>query len=399
MIVVGGTYEEYCRYPLRNRVMGSGLRAALLLSKVVPDVSFYSAVDDTLRETAEITAGSFDLELKWSKRNSPVSFGYITPLFPPAIDSSEVDGINIEVETHENALVFGMIESSTKIKAKSIILDPQQPKSNMAFHRSDFSCDRFALVANKSETTEMARDSNVKQAALKLQKEFAADVVVTKLGAIGALVTTAKGQNAIGPLPTTSVMPIGSGDAFAAGFAWAWAEQGMDSVAAARVGSKFAAYHVYSEDFPSSRAQLDECSFLSAELTPREPRIYLAGPFFSLSEQILVDSLFKDIVALGADVFSPYHDVGFGGDEVVAEDLKGIEESDAVLALLDNADPGTVYEVGWASQLGRPVIGYATDKDSDALKMLRGSGVKIVDDLSTAVYRAIWLGMGGKKTD
>jgi nucleoside 2-deoxyribosyltransferase len=89
-------------------------------------------------------------------------------------------------------------------------------------------------------------------------------------------------------------------------------------------------------------------------------------------------------------VFSPLHDVGVGGDEVAKPDLEGLEGCSAVLALLDEIDVGTSVEIGWAAAKGIPVVGYSSRPADDAWKMVRGTGGTVVDDLSTAVYRAVW---------
>jgi nucleoside 2-deoxyribosyltransferase len=86
--------------------------------------------------------------------------------------------------------------------------------------------------------------------------------------------------------------------------------------------------------------------------------VYLAGPFFSLAERWLVETSRAVLAGLGASVFSPLHDVGVGGDEVAAPDLDGLRRADAVFALLDGWDPGTVYEVGWAHREDLPVVGF-----------------------------------------
>ncbi len=96
---------------------------------------------------------------------------------------------------------------------------------------------------------------------------------------------------------------------------------------------------------------------------------------------------------LGADPFSPYHDVGVGGLEVAAKDLAGLDTSNSVLALLDAFDTGTVFEVGYAVRNGTPVVAYLDPRKTDQLTMIEGAGVEVTDDLATSIYRAIWAGM------
>ena len=126
----------------------------------------------------------------------------------------------------------------------------------------------------------------------------------------------------------------------------------------------------------------------------REPRVYLAGPFFDLPQRWLVEFAKRSLVGLGAEVFSPLHDVGTGGDEVAAADLEGLSGCGAVLALVDGWDAGTVFECGWASRAGIPVIAFAADPSSEEAKMLVGDGAEMHSDLSSAVYRSIWAAAG-----
>jgi nucleoside 2-deoxyribosyltransferase len=86
--------------------------------------------------------------------------------------------------------------------------------------------------------------------------------------------------------------------------------------------------------------------------------------------------------------------VGGGGPEVAAKDIEGLERSSAVLALLDGADAGTMFEAGYATARGIPVVGYAERRDTEGWKMLGGTGAEIHTDLSTAAYRTIWYAMG-----
>ena len=119
----------------------------------------------------------------------------------------------------------------------------------------------------------------------------------------------------------------------------------------------------------------------------------MAGPFFSLGERWLVETARQGLLDLGAEVFSPLHDVGSGGDEVAKKDLAALRRCKSMLALLDHGDRGTVYEAGFARAQGLDVVGFANDPTANSLKMLRGTGVKVYSDLSTAVYNSVWAGM------
>ncbi len=93
----------------------------------------------------------------------------------------------------------------------------------------------------------------------------------------------------------------------------------------------------------------------------------------------------------GLQVFSPYHDVGLGSaHDVVGQDLQAIEECDLVLAISDGLDAGTVYEIGYARALRKPVVVYSERHKGESLKMMEGSGCTLCDNYTTALYTTLW---------
>jgi hypothetical protein len=231
---------------------------------------------------------------------------------------------------------------------------------------------------------------------------YGAEVVVVKDSCRGCLVVTRDAAPIrVSPHPTPSVWPLGSGDVFAAGFAYAWGI-GADPAEAARVASNSAAWWCGTgvKEVPASilggAPVADALNGVSPELRISEalPTLYLAAPFFTLAERWLVE-LCRDVLTdLGVIVFSPLHDVGAGGVEVAMQDLDGLKKSDAVLALLDGDDPGTLYEAGWAHGHSLPIVCFSNQASSSGAKMLVGTGAEIHPDLSTALYRAVWAAYG-----
>jgi nucleoside 2-deoxyribosyltransferase len=127
--------------------------------------------------------------------------------------------------------------------------------------------------------------------------------------------------------------------------------------------------------------------------------VYLAGPFFTIADRWFVSLIYDALHDLGAEVFSPMHDVGLGGKEVAKADLNGLKRSNSVLALLERGDVGTAFEAGWATRGQKPVVVYLeVGPDSEGMKMLSGTGAYIYSDLSSALYWAVWTGMGLKPT-
>lgn len=398
MIVVGGTYWERVAFPEDRRLRGSGLRAAMALRRM--GVRLVSAVEEGGREKAEFAAGSFGLDVEWVKRTSPVGFSYFVPLAAPLIDGREARLVDAPGEVADDlVLVFGMLEApigSVPVSADVLVVDPQRPRDATRLDLSNLKHGRLAVVANAAETRALSghADGDLADAAEDLRGMHDAEVVVVKNGARGALVVTADGRAAVGPHPTGSVWPLGSGDVFAAAFAHAWGRRNADPVEAARAAS--AAVSLWCADRYAESALDDKPTAAVGELEPvgEDPRVYLAGPFFDLGQRWLVELVRDAAVGLGADVFSPLHDVGPGGEEVAAEDIRGLRGCGSLLVLLDGADPGTMFEAGYATRMGLPVVGYADRSYDESVKMPRGTGAEIHDDLSTAVYRAIWAAMG-----
>ncbi len=390
MIVVGGSYSEGCMRPADRRLRGSGLRAAITLRGVVPDLVLHTALSESEILDFEAVSGAFGIEAHAASRDSPITFNYFTPLSPPAIDGMDARMLAPIDATDDVVLRFGMLERDQQIDVScaTLIVDPQG--ETRALPSGDLRPERLAIVANEREIRRLGGADDTNRAAGLLLKSSNAEAIVVKSGARGARVIRNDGEVLVGPLPTQRVHPIGSGDAFSAAFAWAFGVKGADAVEAARVAS------AYTSEFVSSVVELalaDGPVPALAEFS-EAPTVYLAGPFFGLGQEWLVDLVRHALVDLGAVPFSPLHDVGRGGPEVAQKDLDGLDRSAAILALVDDLDVGTIFEIGYAVRCGKPVVAYLDPQQSGNLTMLEGTGVEITDDLSTAVYRSVWRAMG-----
>lgn len=395
MIVVGGIYGELCHIPALNQIVGSGLRAAGALATAVPGIQLYGAVEKQSTELAQAVAASLSVSLTLAERSEPVSFDYYTPLSDPGING-RLATVDCEIDAESDAaLVFGMLEAKPRVSADRMVLDPQQPRDLTGLDLSRLSFNQLAICANVNETLQIGGRKSVHAAARQVLKRTGATVVVTKCGPLGSIVTTTKGHSFVGPSITKSVSPIGTGDVYAAAFAYAWAAEKLSPLKSARLASRAAASWAVSESMPLDFGEGSQLRNLRLAPFLRErPRVYLAGPYFSLGQKWLIDLLLHSLSGLGARVNSPFHEIGPGGDEVARMDLRLLEHSDSVLAVLDDRDPGTLFEVGWATRKGIPVVGLAADKFGEWRKMITGTGTQIYDDLSTAAYAAIWRGAG-----
>lgn len=390
MIVVGGTYREVCARPTIRRLRGSGLRAALTLRSLGTDVVLQTSVTPAEeREAAAVLTPDQSPRIAPIPRNMPVTFTYFTPVSPPVIDGESARMEGPIAASNDAVLRFSFLEQAldVRIQCRTLIVDPQGQTASLPIDGVTY--ERLAVVANEREVRRLGGDSDEIEAAMQLRAASGADVVIVKCGARGCIVVARHSITALGAYPTDEVHAIGSGDVFSGAFAHAYATQGMDAIEAADLASRYTAEYVNTGDEralggPSARRQY--------RFGPRVP-VYLAAPFFGLSQLWLVDLVRQSLIDAGAVPFSPFHDVGLGGPEVAQADLDGLDRCDAVLALVDDMDAGTIFEIGYAIRSEKPVVAYLDPLRSSQLTMLEGSGVEVTSDLATAIYRAIWRGM------
>lgn len=389
MKIVGGTYREQCANPRYDGLVGSGVRAAASLAASGSDIQLTTAVHKSEELEAGVVADTLYINVDTVERTRPVTFTYFTPLNSPVVGGFGARlKENISVED-DAVLLFGLIENGkVRARGRRVVVDPQRPRNLTDEDLPNVDADQQAWALNERETTQLAGIQDVFAAASRLVAERGLSVVITKRGPQGALVTTADGhQVEVGACVTDSVFPIGSGDVFAATFAWGWADQNLDPVEAATLASNATAHWCETRDFPTPIEVLDGTVSRESVPTVKSGPVYLAGPFFNLQQRWLVDVV---NASLAPHVWSPSHEVGAGGLEVAKQDLDGLQLCDSVLALLDDNDQGTVFEVGWATKMGIPVVTYAEHLDTEGSKMLLGTGSLYYADLSTAVYQAQW---------
>jgi nucleoside 2-deoxyribosyltransferase len=95
--------------------------------------------------------------------------------------------------------------------------------------------------------------------------------------------------------------------------------------------------------------------------------LYLAGPLFTQAERAWNLRLAAMLTQAGHSVFLPQAEVQaiatLDADTIFQVDVDGVRSADAVVAVLDGADPdsGTSFECGMAFALGLPIIALRTD--------------------------------------
>jgi hypothetical protein len=390
--IVGGIYIEECIQPSWDFVMGSAGRAALAVSGILTGrLNLVSYVSSKMRKAADDLAASSGATLIPHDSGYAVSFKYLhslsTPIIRPSPDRMQAhQPILVEGEA---VLRYGMLEGDAIVHADVAVYDPQSAFGAVRFGQNGSTARRLAIVMNRAEAASMTGKTDPHEAAAASLDE-GAEVVIVKMGSHGALVATKDRTKNIPAFESKHVWKIGSGDVFSSTFAAYWSCEGLDPFSAAEAASRATAYYCETRSLPAPRFD-DLMQGTNAAVTPRSGKVYLAGPFFDLGQRWLVEETRFLLRDLGADVFSPVHDVGSGvASQVVPSDIEGLEAADVVFAILNGRDPGTLFEVGYARKRGIPVVALAQNVTDEDLKMVDGTGCEIFDDYVSALYHAIW---------
>lgn len=388
--IIGGVYRERCGWPGWNQLFGSGGRAAAAISGLGSTIELHScasaAVAKEFADVAELYGFSFHPQVSLQQ----IAFDYVHPMSIPQISPSparieKLPAINVEGEA---VVRFGMMESNGIVRAGRCVYDPQSAFGPESFHANGSTADELAIVANRAEALAMGGGTDPVDAARSVLWSEPASVFVLKLGAQGSRVLTADTDDLVPAFRSDGAFTIGSGDVFAATFAFCWAVRRMEPVAAARVASTAVAEYVASRSLPIRPIEVLSAQVLP-ELIVKAGEVYLASPFFTMSQRWLVDEARRCLAEVGLKVFSPFHEIGPGPAEIVAPaDIEALRRCDLVFAVVDGLDSGTIFEMGYANAIGKPVYGLSQNVSEEDLKMLQGSGCRLYDDFTTAVHHA-----------
>lgn len=396
--VVGGVYFEKCIKPTWDYVYGSAGRAAIAIASLGTSVDLHAYFSP---KSSGQFGGDFALVEKLTVHQTSIKeaikFSYLHDLAVPGISGRPAALYSAIPLEAEKVIRFGMLEGDAKVKADWAVYDPQNQGDPIPFGANGSTANHLALILNTWEARKLSglSDKSLTECAAKIAEQNVAEVVVIKMGPQGALVWTKTGADQVPAYRTTNVWKIGSGDCFVAHFGHAWMHEGMTPVEAANIASLATAFYCESRILPSPD-DLSGYHPATVNVAPGYaggtiPQVYLAGPFFDLPQIWMVEQAREQLRGMGLKVFSPYHDIGLGSAaDVVQKDIKGIQDSDLVFAIVDGHDTGTVFEVGFARSIGKPVIVYSERESEESLKMMEGTGCIISKNFATAVYAAVW---------
>lgn len=394
--VVGGVYRERCMRPAWREIYGSAGRAASAIASMGASVSLHSYFDPVAAEVLTSRGVFEEFNVSRNTTSQAIAFDYDHGLATPRILGRGLVEGPLRV-SGSRVLRFGLMDGDAIVHGRKVVYDPQDAYAPAAFHANGSTADELALVLNQHEAALMTgmEDASAVQMAERLIESHHAAAVVIKRGALGALVHDGRGVATVPAYQSRKVWKIGSGDNFAAHFAFRWLHEGRSPVESADFASRATAYYCQTRGFATPQVmesfKPDPIVPSQAFLEGRRPMVYLAGPFFSLAQLWLIEQVRNDLLAAGLKVFSPYHDVGHGSaEDVVQLDLAGINDADLLFAVGDGMDPGTIYEIGYARAKGKPVIVYCENESDENKKMMEGSDCLLCDDYVSSIYQTLW---------
>ena len=398
MKIIGGTYFERVQSPDYYELYGSGLRAAAWLSGV-DDISLatvcYADSLSLARQKSALYGFRLD-EVPWRGSRAPV-FRYETPLTGATYYEDFEKRLSELPEFFDDVVLqFGMLEGHGKVHGRRVVYDPQSPCAPEGFYESGSSATELVMILNASEARALWGEMSWEET---ISREFGAHStlkgVIVKNGPFGARLYDRSNPSGrfIPAYRSDSVFPVGSGDIYSATFAHYWGVENLPMAEAADMASRAVSVYVQSRGVVSP---MRPDAVISETFIPVPERgyselgsVYLAAPFFNSVDVIAVNRMFELFTEHCIPVFSPYHRVGLGdASRVYGADIEGLKAAKVVFANVCGFDPGTVYEVGYAAALKKPVVVYAEGCGVEHLTMF--CGCRVYTDLSAAFYNVVW---------
>ena len=394
--IIGGTYKEYSIEPLHDQIFGSGLRAAqLLLENTSVKVTYKTAGNNTVKrhlKNYESVFSNFSYDI--TQTNSLVEFKYGFLLENPSIYPSVYSfKTKPELEINEdNLVVFGMLDANISATANKVIYDPQNSFNPIKFSEK-CKANQVIYIINKAEAKTISGEDDMENMINFFFDKEKVYALVIKDGPLGANLYKDKKLIKTAPIyKTKNVFKIGSGDIFTTTFAYYWLVRQSKIEDCLITASYTTALYCNTGSLCKLFDSKEKLSplLLNPE-TLSSKTIYLAGPIFTLSNLLLIDKIRDVFLNMGINVFSPYHDVGIGNQKDIAiKDLEGIDNADAIFAIIDGLDSGTLIELGYAMAKNKKIIGYNKNENSDSLLMLKAANYTSFEDLTSAIYNTIW---------
>lgn len=396
--IIGGFYKELCLYPDWDYHFGSGGRAAAILSGFGEKICFHSYVHKSKERDFKYFSNIYKIDIELLSSTEIINFEYYHALSAPNIHTLN-NPIEIQQQTIINediVICYGMMEAQNPIiNADYVVFDPQSENNPSMIFDNGSKINHLALILNAEEGKKFTSENNIENIAQAFfKKTNNLEVLILKDGPFGAHLFYNNMYYYIDAYQTNNVFKIGSGDVFVAIFGYLWAKDKLNPVEAAEKASIATAMYCENKIFQIDKNSLFKNNNLKKINIDKEKfnkAIYLAGPFFTMADRWLIEEAKFQLEKFNANVFSPLHDVGYGkSDFIVKEDLKGIDKADILYAVLNDYDPGTIFEIGYAISKNIPVVIFIENKIQINMTMFEGSGCIIENDFTTSIYKVIW---------
>jgi hypothetical protein len=378
MIIVGGTYIEECKWPESHRLMGSGARAALVISDLSPGSELYTYVDPANRDDLKFTMTKVKPRLR--ARREPITFYYEHPLTSPPEQQPNKPlpkGPSWAI-TGDTVLAFPLRECKVLVNADRAVIEIS-PREDERIERGKIGT--LALIAGQDGLPDpsSATAPDLRSRAEGWLIKYDADLIIIRWQAGGGVLFDGKRQWDIPAYVVRNWFKIGAGNVFCAMFAHYWGEQKMDALRAAELASRSSAYYASELAIPMvAEGALPAMETFNPTI---ECKIFIASPWSSMAQRWLLNQAIDSLDRLGLRTVSAY--------DLKRRDIEAqLDRCDAVLVLAEGADIASVLAVGLARVRHLPIVVLAEDSKESRLDW-QGTDCEIASDFASAIYRAM----------
>lgn len=268
----------------------------------------------------------------------------------------------------EKALVIARALKSDNVK---VAIDIQHDVYSLVdLERLSAECD--FLFGNYQNFVELTGEQSIEEIVKSLNL-VDGKVLIVKMGIRGSMVIVGEEILKVPSFQSNFKITVGAGDTYDAVF-MTGIVNGLDLYASAERASLAAATVIESTNDNPADALADFSNTTFRQriyISPQnasKTQIYIAGHFHSLPMREYINSVASALEHIGFKTFVPHRDVGVVGRfglspaEAYARDVEGLRNSQAVIAVLDNASRGgTFVEIGMAVERDIPVFALCTD--------------------------------------
>lgn len=268
MQIAGGIYIEICESPFWQGIWGSGLRAAMFLSRIDAQLILHGYYGGSLTNLFH-RADDIGIKLNIRQRKNDIAFAYFHSLSdpfvePPIARMEREESFDLE---GRSVLRFGFLEGTARVRGERVVYDPQAPREPEQFFANGSVAEELALVLNEQELRAYSKSDDINRGVRTVLESGGANVIVVKQGIWGALVFAREMAPFQVPMyHSAHTFKIGTGDVFSGVFAYYWAEERRDPREAADLASRAVSQYCQAPTSP-----IDPLKLAAAQPVSNEP--------------------------------------------------------------------------------------------------------------------------------